>query len=59
LQSDLFLEIFEIGFFVERDVSHVPEVSPDLDAAQLDRRLKLQRLELLLQVIATDLSISS
>jgi hypothetical protein len=55
LESDLFLEIFEIGFFVERDMSHVPEVSPDLDAAQLDRRLKLQRLELLLQVIATDL----
>ena len=36
-------------------MSHVSKVTPDLDAAKLNRRLELQRLEVLLQVIAPDL----
>ena len=56
MQSDLLLKVLKVGLLVERDLRHVAEVSPDLDAAKLEGRVQVQRLKVLLQVVAANLN---
>ena len=56
-EPDLPLEVLDVGLLVEGDLRHVAEEAPQLQAAQLHRRVQVQRgrVEVTAEVVATDL----
>ena len=55
MQSDVFLQIFKVGLFVQRDLRHVFEKPPDFDATQLHGQVQVDRVEVLAEVIHANL----
>ena len=55
LKTDLFLEILKIGLFVESDLRHVAKETTNFDATKLDRRIDIERLEIFIQIVASNL----
>ena len=53
--AHLLFEVFKVGFLVEGDLRHVLEEPPDLDAAELDGRVQVQGLKVLLKVVVSHL----
>ena len=58
-EADLPLEVLDVGLLVEGDLRHVAEEAPQLQAAQLHRRIQVQRggVKVPPEVVASDLGI--
>ena len=57
VQAHLLLEVFKVGLFVQGYLGHVAEEPPDLDAAQLDGRVEVEGLKVLLEIVVADLPV--
>ena len=55
VEAHLLLQILKVGLLVQRNLGHVLEVAPDLDAAELDGRVQVQRFKVLLEVVVPHL----
>ena len=55
MESDFFFKVLKIALFVQRNLWHIFEKSSDFNAAELDGGVQVQGLEVLFEVIVSNL----